>query len=151
MTMTTTLTKSDLVRFIRLHRYAVQASVSPAGAPQAAVVGIAVSDDLEIVFDTLASTRKLQNLRHNPAISFVVGGTLAGDERSLQLDGIADEPTGPDQDRLRQIYYAAFPDGPSRLSWPGLTYVRARPRWIRYSDFGQNPPLIVELGEEALR
>ena len=26
----------------------------------------------------------------------------------------------------------------------GLIYVRSRPTWIRYSDFNQDPPLIVE-------
>jgi hypothetical protein len=34
------------------------------------------------------------------------------------------------------------------LSWPGLTYVRVRPTWIRYSNFGgrpsENQPEIVE-------
>jgi hypothetical protein len=39
------------------------------------------------------------------------------------------------------------------LSWPGLTYFRVRPRWIRYSDFGQAPPLIAEFttGQLALQ
>jgi hypothetical protein len=97
-----------LVRFIRGHRYAVQASVSANGGSQAGVVGIAVSDELEIVFDTVESTRKLVNLRHNPSISFVIGGCVAGDERSLQYDGVADEPAGVELERLKHIYYASF-------------------------------------------
>jgi hypothetical protein len=28
--------------------------------------------------------------------------------------------------------------------WPGLIYVRARPTWIRYSDYNVDPPQIVE-------
>jgi hypothetical protein len=145
------MTRAELIAFARSHRYAVQATVSPTAAAQAAVVGIAVSDDLEIVFDTLASSRKLQNLRRNPSISLVVGGTVAGDERSLQYDGVADEPTGAELERIKAIYYARFPDGPSRLSWPGLTYVRVRPRWLRYSDFNVDPPILVELDEQGLR
>ena len=47
------MTQSELLDFMRGHRWAVQTSVSGAGAPQAALVGIAVTDDLEIVFDTL--------------------------------------------------------------------------------------------------
>jgi hypothetical protein len=137
--------KTALVDFIRRHPYAVQATVSPTTSPQAAVVGLAVSDDLEIVFDTVDTTRKLQNLRRNPAISLVVGGCAPGEEQTLQIDGIADEPTGPDLDRLRQVYYAQFPDGPSRLSWAGLVYVRIRPRWMRYSDFTKDPPVIEEI------
>ena len=42
------------------------------------------------------------------------------------------------------IVYRVYPDGPSRLSWPGIMYVRVRPTWIRYSDYNVDPPLIVE-------
>jgi hypothetical protein len=45
----------------------VQASIGPGGAPQAAVVGFAVSDALEIVFDTRTSTRKFRNLADDPS------------------------------------------------------------------------------------
>jgi methyltransferase (TIGR00027 family) len=56
-----------------------------------------------------------------------------------------DEPTGPELQHLKTQYFARFPDGPERQAWPGITYVRARPRWIRFSDFHQTPPEIVEL------
>ena len=39
---------------------------------------------------------------------------------------------------------ASYPDGLARLVWPGITHVRIRPRWLRFSDFNQRPPLIVE-------
>jgi hypothetical protein len=138
------MTRSELLQFLRSHLLAVQSSVSPEGAPQAAVVGIAVSDEFEIVFDTLDSTRKVRNLRQNPRIAFVIGGVTHGDERTVQYEGIADEPTGLELERLKELYYKSFPDGPARLKWPGLIYVRARPVWIRYSDFNRNPPEIVE-------
>ena len=54
------------------------------------------------------------------------------------------EDPGTERERLTNAYYAVYPDGRDRLSWPGLTYVRVRPQWIRYSDFGQPTPLIVE-------
>ena len=50
-------TRAELLQFLRRHRLAVQASVAPGGAPQAAVVGIGISDACEIVFDTLTTTR----------------------------------------------------------------------------------------------
>lgn len=112
--------------------------------PQAAVVGIAVSDQFEIVFDTLSSTRKAINLRQNPKAALVVGGLTAGDERTAQIEGLADEPSGEELERLKRVYYGVYPDGPARLSWNGLIYVRVRPTWIRFSDFNQGPPLIVE-------
>jgi len=144
------LTRAEIIRFIRANNCAVQASVSVSGAPQAAVIGIAVSDKLEIVFDTLASTRKAQNLVRNPRISLAIGGWIPGDERTLQIDGVADQPQGAELERLTALYYESFPSGRERLSWPGLTYFRVRPTWVRYRDFGARPPLEVVLGAAEL-
>src|SRR5215813_7703437 len=55
--------RAELLAILRRHRVAVQATVSPIGAPQAALVGVAVGEDFEIVFDTLQSSRKACNLR----------------------------------------------------------------------------------------
>jgi hypothetical protein len=139
-----------LLDFLRTHLLAVQASVSEVDSPQAAVVGVGISDQFEIVFDTLSSTRKAQNLRRNPKMAFVIGGLLAGDERTVQYEGVADEPSGAELERVKQVYYAAYPDGPSRSSWPGLIYIRVRPTWIRYSDYNKNPAEIVEFGADQL-
>jgi general stress protein 26 len=140
----------DLLEFMRRYRVAVEASASSAGATQAAVVGIAVTKRFEIVFDTLSSSRKAKNLRGNPRVALVIGGLVDGEERTVQYEGLADEPSGDELGRLKQAYYQVYPDGPSRLSWPGLIYVRVRPAWIRYSDFTANPPLIVEFTPSQL-
>src|SRR6188768_3305431 len=113
------MTRAELLSFIRRHRYAVQASVAPSGAPQAAVVGIAVSDELELVFDTLGTSRKAQNLRREPRIALVVGWD---EEQTVQLEGQADEPRGEELARLKRVYFDAFPDGPEREQWPDITY-----------------------------
>jgi general stress protein 26 len=144
------MTARALLDFLRSHRLAVEASVSPTGGAQAAVVGFAITDQFEIVFDTLVSTRKAQNLRQNPKIALVVGGSAAGEERTAQYEGIADEPSGAELEQLKRVYYTAYPDGPSRLSWPGLIYVRVQPTWVRYSDYTIEPPLIVEFGAGEL-
>ena len=135
--------RSDLLDFMRQEKHAVQATSAAAG-PQAAVVGIVVSDVFEIFFDTLDTTRKARNLRVDPRVAFVVGATGPKDERTVQYQGLVDEPTGADLDRLKHLYFSRFPDGPSRESWEGITYFRARPTWLRYSDYTKAPPLIVE-------
>jgi general stress protein 26 len=141
-----------LLDFMRLHRLAVQASVSVASGPQAAIVGFAVTDLFEIVFDTIESTRKARNVRENPRVALVIGGWVSGDERTVQYEGIADEPSGPELERLKKAYYAVYSDGPSRLHWPGLIYIRVRPTWIRYSNYNLDPPEIVEFsGEDLVR
>jgi len=136
--------RADVLEFMRSHSLAVQASVSPVDAPQAAVVGFIVTDDFEVVFDTVNTTRKVANLRRNARCALVIGGIINGDERTVQLEGIADEPTGSDLERLKELYFVRFPDGRERQHWPGLMYVRVRPRWLRFSDFNQSPPAIAE-------
>jgi hypothetical protein len=140
--------RSDLIEFARAQKWAVEASVSKEGAasqPQAAVIGVAISDDFEFVFDTLKETRKAINLRSNPKIALVVGW----DEGiTLQIDGVADElvPGTADFERLKKIYLAKFPDGVERESLPNITYFRVKPSWTRYSDFTKTPPVIIEEG-----
>ena len=118
------MTAAELLSFMRQHPLAVQSSVSSADAAQAAVVGIAVSDRFEVFFDTRDRSRKVDNLRRNPKIALVIGGATVGDERSVQYEGVADEPSGAELRRLKDLYFASFPDGRARESWPGITYIR---------------------------
>ena len=136
------MTRRELIEFIRRHRWGVVASTGPTGAPQAAVVGIAVTDDLDLVFDTLGNTRKAENLRADPRVAVVVGWD---EEQTVQCEGVADEPAGGALEACQRAYFAHFPDGPTRLAWPGITYFRVRPSWIRYSDFRGPAPRVVEM------
>src|SRR5438045_9729976 len=88
--------------YMRTHRLAVQATVSAAGVPQAALVGFAVSDHFEIVFDTVQTTRKAQNLRRNSHVALVIGGSVPDDERTVQYAGEAEGPSGGDLARLKR-------------------------------------------------
>ncbi len=133
-----------VLEFMRGHRLAVQASTAAHGAPQAAVIGVAVSERGELVFDTLRSSRKCMNLRHDPRIALVMGWDL-DDGRTLQLEGLADEPGGGDRVRLQALYLATFADGAGRAEDPEITYVRVRPSWLRMSDFRTVPPTITEV------
>jgi general stress protein 26 len=144
------MTKDGLLGFIRKHPLAVQASVSPDGGPQAAVVGIVATNDLELFFDSDDGSRKVHNLRRDPKIAFVIGGTAPGDERTVQYEGIADEPARAELGRLLDLYFESFPDGRQRQEWPGITYIRASPTWIRYTDFTRDPPEVVEFGAAEL-
>jgi hypothetical protein len=137
------MTAPDLLAFMDTQTFAVQASVSPAGSPQAAVIGFVVTERLEIFFDTIDSSRKARNLRQDSRVAFVIGG-MDGSERTVQYEGVADEPQGAELEGLKLRYFGRFPDGPGRQSWTGLIYLRAKPTWIRYSDFSVNPPYIQE-------
>ena|SRR5579864_3780016 len=95
--------KADVLKFMRTHSLGVQASVSTDSSPQAAVVGFVVSDDFEIIFDTVATTRKIVNLRQNPGCAFVIGGLTEVDERTVQYEGSADEPTGDETHSFERV------------------------------------------------
>jgi hypothetical protein len=141
---------SERLAFLCGEKLAAQSSVSPSGGPQAAIVGIAVTPKFEIVFDTVDSSRKALNLRANPKIAFVIGGMRPGDERSVQYEGIADEPSGAELEQLKQVYFERHPEGRARQHWPKLRYFRVRPTWLRYGDYSSKPPATVELTAEQL-
>jgi len=135
------MTKDDLYHFIARRRLGVLGSISPDGAPQGALVGIAITRDLEIIFDTVSSSRKYSNLVRNPSACFVIGWE---GEATVQYEGLAREPKGVELARYQEVYFAAWPDGPARLAWPGIAYFVLQPKWIRYSDYDQNPPQVEE-------
>jgi general stress protein 26 len=145
------MTRQELLAFMRSERYAVQATVSRDYAAQAAVIGIAVADDVEIVFDTLSDSRKAANIRGNSSIALAIGRTTHEAQRTVQYEGVADTPAGDELRRVQEIYFSVFPDGRERLHWQGLIHVRVKPLWIRYSDYGAQPPLVMEFDAEALR
>ena len=116
------------------HRLAVVATVSPEGAPQAAVMGIAVTPELEIIFDTVKTSRKYRNLKANPNVAVVIGGE---GEVTVQYEGTAEEPVEEDLERCREFYLSLWPECRSHLAWPDITHVRIRPKWARYSNFNE--------------
>ena len=126
------ISKDELYAFIKARPLAVMASVSAKGAPEAALLGIAVTPELDLIFDTMDSTRKYPNLKRDPRIALVIGWD---GEETLQYEGVADEPEGDELERLKAVYFAAVPDGVARQDWPGLTYIRVKPRWIRFSSY----------------
>jgi general stress protein 26 len=138
------MTHAELIRFLRKHKLAVQTSIHADGSPQAALVGFAVTDQLEIVFDTVTTSRKYRNLKRDPRCALVIGWN---EEITVQIEGVADEPTGDELARLQACYFAVYPDGRDRAKWPTIAYFRIRPKWARYSDF--TTMTIVELTELA--
>lgn len=136
------MTNEGLHRFIERHKLGALATISPSGEPQAAVVGIAVTRELELVFDTVKSSRKYQNLTANPAIAFVVGGE---EEITVQYEGEAAELRSVADQKYFDTYFEKWPDGRERLKWPGIVHFKVSPKWIRYSDFNKDSFEISEL------
>lgn len=134
------MTKDFLIQFIQRHRLAVVSTTS-GEQPEAAVVGIAVTPELGIVFDTVRSSRKYANLISHPKVAV----TIWKGDQTVQFEGEAVELKGAADDAYREVYYAVFPEGRERTrTWEGLVHFLVRPRWIRYSNF-TDPPVIEEM------
>src|SRR5438046_1914558 len=123
------MNKSEVYRFIAEQKLGVLGTISSSGFPQSALIGIAVTPKLEIIFDTVKSSRKFQNLVSRPNCSFVVGWK---GEVTVQVEGIAHQPKGAALGRFQKVYFANWPDCRSHLSWPGIVYFVVRPIWVRY-------------------
>jgi hypothetical protein len=135
------MSKAGLRDYIAKCKLGVLGTAGPDARPQSALVGIAVTEELEILFDTVKSSRKYGNLIARPACSFALGWE---GEQTVQYEGEAAELSGGELERLQPIYFERWPECRAHLTWRGIVYFVVRPRWIRYSDYGQQPPLIQE-------
>jgi pyridoxine/pyridoxamine 5'-phosphate oxidase len=130
------MTLEEIFDIARSKRYLVVSTVNESGAPEAALMGFALTQANEVVFDTLSTSRKAVNLARNPAAALVIGW----DENvSLQIEGVARRPVGDDLASAKAAYFREWPDGRVRENWPNIAYVVVRPKWIRYSNYSGAP------------
>jgi uncharacterized pyridoxamine 5'-phosphate oxidase family protein len=131
----------EVYRFMDGERLGVLTTATNSGRPQAALMGFAVTPELEIIFDTVRSSRKYPNLKENPRCAWVVGCTT---EVSVQYEGEAEELEGATLAKYKPIYFRKFTDGPVRENWAGMTYFVVRPKWVRYCDYNPGTRRIEE-------
>jgi uncharacterized pyridoxamine 5'-phosphate oxidase family protein len=125
-----------LYEFISKNKYAVLSTVTKDNLAEAALVGIGVTTDLKIIFDTVRTSRKYKNLIENPSIAFVIGWD---NEQTIQYEGNARVPTANELDKLLETYFSFFPEGKERKeNWKDVVYFCVTPKWIRYSDFNSS-------------
>lgn len=127
-----TVSKADIYSFIRERKSGIVCTVSQNGEPQAARVYIAVTPELELIFYTLQTNRKCVNLRRDPRIAVVIGWDS---EQTLQYEGTAKELCAEELDAAKAIYLDMLPDRSGRMGWPGLTFFRVKPTWLRFSNY----------------
>ena len=131
----------EVFRFMDSERLGVLTTATSSGHPQAALMGFAVTPDLEIIFDTVRTSRKYPNLKENPRVAWVVGCTT---EVTVQYEGEAEELEGAALAKYKPIYFQKFKDGPARENWAGITYFVVRPKWVRYCDYNPGSRRIEE-------
>ena len=126
----------DVFDIVRRKRFVVVSTVDDSGAPEAALMGFALTERNEIVFDTLSDSRKAINLARRPATALVVGWD---DNISVQIEGDARRPVDDDLAGAKAAYFREWPDGRDRENWPNIAYFVVRPRWLRYSCYAGAP------------
>jgi len=131
----------EIYDFMNAERLGVLTTAANSGQPQAALMGFAVTPALELIFDTVRSSRKYPNLKQNPRVAWVVGCTT---EVTVQYEGEAEELEGAALTKYKPIYFQKFTDGPARENWAGMTYFVVRPKWVRYCDYNPGTRRIEE-------
>lgn len=133
------MTRAQFVAFVRAAGQGVVATVDGGGNPEAALVGLAVTDEGELIFDSLTDTRKIANIRVHPRVALVIGWD---DGVSVQLEGQADVLAASERDLYGQVYLSQFPH--AGVFDEGFAVVRVVPEWLRYYDASQQPALVIE-------
>ncbi len=134
-------TKRMILEFLRKHTLAVIATCHRNGKPEAATIDFSVRDNLEVVFSTFKETRKFDNLAERPGVAFVVGWS---DNITVQYEGEATRVPAADIEEYQEAYLNSLPPAREFIE-RGAVMFKTTPRWIRYSDFNQEPPAQIEI------
>jgi len=132
----------EVFAFLESERLGVLCTATNSGRPEAALMGFAATPELEIIFDTVRSSRKYPILKENPRVAWVIGCTT---EVTVQYEGVAEELEGEELARCKPSYFRKFTDGPARENWPGITYFVVRPKWVRFCDYSPGRRRIEEM------
>jgi general stress protein 26 len=129
--------------FIKKHLIAVISTVDQERKkPESAVLEFGENENFEIIFDTLKTSRKYNNLRTNKNVSFVIGW----DENiTIQYEGFAEEIHGEVANSYKKAYWTKNPQAKRWATNPDIRYFRVTPTWIRYSDLNQDPWNVFEI------
>lgn len=133
------MNREEFVAFVREAREGVVATVDAKGSPEAALVGLAVTDAGDVLFDTHTAARKVANIRGNARVAVVIGWD---DGVSVQVEGVAVVLAGAEREACGKVYLEQFPG--SRALADGFSLVRVVPDWLRRYDARTDPALVTE-------
>jgi pyridoxine/pyridoxamine 5'-phosphate oxidase len=135
------MTINEVFEFIEQHDLTVVSTVSDDAVPESAVVEFGVYGNLNVVIDTLTTSRKYKNLQTNTEVALVIGWDK---DITVQVNASAHLLDGDELTDAKQSYFAK---NPRAKKWDGrddIVYFGFKPKWIRYSDVSQSPWQIEE-------
>lgn len=121
--------KRTVLETLRQYPIGVVATVNEQKLPEAAIVGLAANDDLQVLFGTSNLTRKYRNLQENPHVAITVGDF----EAEVQYEGTAQAISLDDA----KENFPRVPGGERYLSDPTQTWWQVTPTWMRLTVHAQ--------------
>lgn len=133
--------RDEALSFLVNHETGVLSTVSPEGKPRARHVYYTCDDAFTIFFITLASTRKVADLKTHPYAAFVVSETDVA--RTLQIEGDIDDVTDTETMNPMITAFIRSLTSPDRkhgiplehLDAATIKLYRLTPTWLRWGDF----------------
>ena len=126
--------KKVILDFIKKHKISVISTVNSQNRPEAAVIEFGETDNHELIFDALENSRKVQNIKQNNQVAFVVGWD---DNITIQYEGEAFELLGDELEKYKKIYFSKNPNAQKWENVEGTKFFKVIPKWIRYSDLNK--------------
>lgn len=126
--------------FLKKQKHMVLATVTN-DIPEAALVGFAEMDNLNLIFGTETTSRKFQNIQNNSKIAAV----FTDGDISIQYEGIVSVLIGHEIEEYKQKYFEKLPEAKKYDSEPNQIYLKIIPTWIRYVDYSKETPDIFEV------
>ena len=123
---------SDVVSLIRENPLLVAATVSALSTPESALVETAITEEGVMVYGSQEKTRKIDNLRQNPAVALMAWNQDYS--HSVQIDGTGMLVDEAHRAWAEELFFGQFPD---KAGKPGFVLVVMRPTWVRWVDRSQ--------------
>ena len=142
----TTDQKQKITYLLEKTKVAVISTNSPDDlAPESATIMFSETPELHVIFGSYDYRRKNKNIFRNPKVSMVIGFDLK-EMKTIQLEGVAKILSDKERiEEFKDLHYKKNPGSEKYRKEGKREYVEVTPSWIRYSDFGLNPPEVWEI------
>ena len=136
------MTSKDVLEFLKKNDLCVLATASLEGKPEAAVLVYTIQNNFQMYVFTETNTRKYPNIKENNQVALVIGGLK--NDLTVQLDGKVCALYGKEARAAKEYTLNIHPEWKDYFESPAGVWFRIAPFWLRYSDFGKQPPEIFE-------
>ena len=146
--MDTSNQQQKIADYISTQALGVITTVTVQGRPEAALLAVTETENLELIFGTESSTRKYRNLQHNPHVAFVIGHDFNA-RITIQYEGIAREISGDEAQQAKELHLKKNPGSSKYANKPQQRWFKVKPTWIRYMSLNERPADIFEISFDS--